>query len=46
VPTGIVTNEMVNAVRNKQLHTEACPVCGRESHDADAKYCKYCGAKL
>ncbi|TKK71653.1 ion transporter [Ilyomonas limi] len=46
VPTGIVTNEMVNAVRNKKLHTETCPVCGRESHDADAKYCKYCGAKL
>ena len=46
VPTGIVTNEMVNAARNKKLHTEACPVCGRESHDADAKYCKYCGARL
>ena len=46
VPTGIVTNEMVNAARNKKLHTEACTVCGRESYDADAQYCKYCGAKL
>jgi len=46
VPTGIVTNEMVNAARSKKLHTEACPVCGRESHDGDAVYCKYCGAKL
>jgi voltage-gated potassium channel len=46
VPTGIVTNEMMNAARNKQQHTEACPVCGRESHDGDAVYCKYCGAKL
>ena len=46
VPTGIVTNEMVNAARNRKPHTEACPVCGRESHDADAVYCKYCGAKL
>lgn len=46
VPTGIVTNEMVNATRNKRLHTAVCRVCGRESHDEDAVYCKYCGGKL
>lgn len=45
VPTGIVTREMISAAK-KDPHTEACPACGRESHDADAKYCKYCGARL
>jgi voltage-gated potassium channel len=24
----------------------ACPVCGRDGHDADATYCKYCGEQL
>jgi voltage-gated potassium channel len=46
VPTGIVTTEMAMAVRKKQTRAEACLSCGREGHDADAKFCKYCGAKL
>ena len=46
VPTGIVTSEMVNAVRHKQPHSDACPSCGREGHDADALHCKWCGEKL
>lgn len=25
---------------------EACPGCGREGHDADARHCKWCGAAL
>ena len=46
VPTGIVTTEMALAVRNKRQKAEACLNCGREGHDVDAKYCKYCGDKL
>ncbi len=45
VPTGIVTAEMV---RNPSttVSTQACPSCGREGHDPDAIYCKYCGNSL
>lgn len=45
VPTGIVTVEMSNAAR-KEISTQACPECSAEGHDSDAKYCKFCGAKL
>lgn len=43
VPTGIVTAELsrINYVTNN-----ACPDCGREGHDKDAQFCKYCGSKL
>lgn len=46
VPTGIVTTEMAIAAREKKMSHEACPNCGKEGHDADARYCKFCGAKL
>jgi voltage-gated potassium channel len=46
VPTGIVTTEMAAAMRKKDQQAEACLNCGREGHDADARFCKYCGAKL
>ena len=46
VPTGIVTNEMIQAVRNKKHLHETCPSCGREGHDSDAVHCKWCGEKL
>ncbi|HYF32542.1 MAG TPA: ion transporter [Chitinophagaceae bacterium] len=46
VPTGIITTEMALAARNKEHHHEVCPRCGKEGHDADAKYCKNCGEKL
>jgi voltage-gated potassium channel len=46
VPTGIITTEMAIAARSKNHSTEACPHCGREGHEEDAAYCKYCGAKL
>lgn len=45
VPTGIVTSSMmqVNTVAGSAQH---CQGCGREGHDADARYCKYCGTSL
>ncbi len=42
VPTGIVTVEVARA--DKQ--TRKCPGCGASGHDADARYCKYCGTQL
>jgi voltage-gated potassium channel len=46
VPTGIVTTEMVALSRLRKHGTETCPGCGKEGHDADAKFCKHCGEKL
>jgi voltage-gated potassium channel len=46
VPTGIVTTEMALASRKKEQKAEACLNCGREGHDLDARFCKFCGGKL
>lgn len=46
VPTGIITTEMAIAARSKRQGNEACPNCGREGHDEDARFCKFCGNKL
>lgn len=46
VPTGIVTTEMALAAKNQKQENQACPSCGREGHDHDARYCKYCSAAL
>jgi len=45
VPTGIVTVELAHA-RRGDVSTQACPQCGAEGHDLDARHCKYCGARL
>lgn len=45
VPTGIVTAEMTRA-QPRRVSTQACPDCGAEGHEPDARHCKYCGAKL
>lgn len=46
VPTGIVTTEMALAVKSRLQGTSACPACGKEGHDHDAKFCKYCAGEL
>lgn len=46
VPTGIITTEMAVAARSRGHGRETCPGCGREGHDANADFCKWCGAKL
>jgi voltage-gated potassium channel len=46
VPTGIVTTEMALAAKNQKQDGQACPSCGREGHDHDARFCKYCGTQL
>jgi voltage-gated potassium channel len=45
VPTGIVTVELSQAVR-RGVSTQACPGCGVDGHDKDARFCKYCGSRL
>ena len=45
VPTGIVTVELSQTFR-RPVSTQVCPHCGREGHDRDARFCKYCGAAL
>ncbi|RKH48218.1 ion transporter [Corallococcus sp. AB049A] len=45
VPTGIVSVELANATR-QPVNTQACPGCGAQGHDGDARYCKVCGTAL
>lgn len=45
VPTGIITTEMALAMKKKE-NQQACPGCGREGHDSNAQFCKFCGEKL
>jgi len=46
VPTGIVTTEMALAMRKKEHLDQACRGCGREGHESNAIFCKFCGEKL
>ncbi len=45
VPTGIVTAEIAYASKEKQT-SRVCPECSAEGHDANAEFCKICGAEL
>ena len=48
VPTGIVGVEFTKAFgsRGEAAPAQACTGCGKEGHDSDASYCKYCGERL
>jgi voltage-gated potassium channel len=46
VPTGIVSVELAQAVRQQTITRQSCPACSAEGHDPDARCCKYCGANL
>lgn len=43
IPTGIVTSELAFS---RAISTQACPECGQEGHDVNARNCKFCGAVL
>lgn len=45
IPGGIISAEWASAKR-AGVTTQACPDCSREGHDADAKFCKFCGGRL
>jgi voltage-gated potassium channel len=52
VPTGIVTAELVHGDRDarereqRDRDARRCAACQRTGHDADARWCKHCGAQL
>src|SRR5687767_4210712 len=46
VPTGIITTEIALMTRSPKNNPQSCPGCGKEGHDQNARYCKYCGEKL
>jgi len=46
VPTGIVSAELAQTPPPEPAASPVCPQCKASYHDADASYCKYCGAKL
>lgn len=46
VPTGIVTAEMTVRRWTPLRSARRCPTCGRDGHEAVARYCKACGARL
>lgn len=46
VPTGIVSVELAQATRQHAIDPRACPGCGLEGHDLDARHCKRCGNVL
>lgn len=46
VPTGIITSDMALTAREKRHTGQTCPGCGKEGHDPNAAFCKFCGEKL
>jgi len=46
VPTGIVVAELATVALAGSISTRACRSCGAEGHDADARFCRRCGAPL
>ena len=47
VPTGIISVELGKAVREgRRKGKKACPGCGHQTHDDDARFCKICGSPL
>jgi len=46
VPTGIVSAEIAQQDKQKDVSPQACPSCSLEGHDEDAIHCKYCGANF
>ncbi|MGQ7243005.1 ion transporter [Salinicola sp. V024] len=46
VPTGVFSAEVIRSIQRERYSEEACPGCGREGHEQDAKYCRFCGSWL
>lgn len=46
VPTGIVSSEIARAYGAQYTSGKACPNCGSEGHEVNAKFCKNCGSHL
>ncbi|GAB2779717.1 ion transporter [Halomonas shantousis] len=46
VPTGVFSAEVIRSLREERYSNEACPGCGLDRHERDARYCKRCGTWL
>lgn len=46
IPTGIVTSELTRSRTPMPVSGQACPACGKQGHEVDAKFCKHCGSKI
>lgn len=46
VPTGIITSDMALTAREKRHTGQTCTACGKEGHDPNAAFCKFCGERL
>ncbi|WP_166251341.1 ion transporter [Marinobacter salicampi] len=46
LPAGVFSAEVIRTLRDERYSKEACPGCGKNQHERDAKYCKYCGTWL
>ncbi|MCK2041286.1 ion transporter [Chromohalobacter japonicus] len=46
VPTGVFSAEVIRSIHEERYSEEACPGCGHEGHERDAKYCRKCGTWL
>lgn len=46
LPAGVFSAEVIRSLRRDRYSDEACPGCGRDEHERDARYCKFCGTWL
>ncbi|WP_417567024.1 ion transporter [Marinobacter sp.] len=46
LPVGVFSAEVIRALREERYSRESCPGCGRDRHERDARYCKFCGTWL
>ena len=45
VPTGILTAELAQEMQ-REKESRICQSCHRHGHDADARFCKFCGSEF
>ena len=49
VPTAIITRKLWERINERDTNRSLpwnCPVCAKQGHALDARYCNYCGAQL
>ncbi|WP_136247412.1 ion transporter [Halomonas borealis] len=46
VPTGVFSAEVIRSIRADRYSDEACPGCGHDRHEHNARYCLKCGTWL
>ena len=46
IPTGVFSAEVIRSIRAERYSDEACPGCGYDRHERNARYCLRCGTWL